>query len=273
MTQNDEITIRSSVFASSMSRRVVTVDDIGGCSRQGMGRRRNEDAWGYRDGRAFVLADGMGGRSSGDLAARVTVDALLTELSQEHIDWRSAIANVSSAVCAAAEHASGESIGAVAVGVRCYDDRVTVVHVGDARAHRLRGGTVQQLTRDHSVAEAMADLGVRREESGLGARQLTALASYFGTPGSAAEFSVHELTVRSGDRIVLTSDGVHNSIDRSGWAQASAVPTAGDAAFYLVEHAQQAGATDDSTAVVFDFSVGFGATNDEVQREKTEGGK
>ncbi len=254
----DETTITTEAFDKLTARRTVVPTDIAGASKQGARRKRNEDAWGFRGSVAFVVADGMGGRAGGDTAARAAVEALLGELCRDSIDWPTMIASVNEQVARVAVRRGFESVGAVAIGMRCRADRVTLVHVGDARAYRVRDGLVQQLTRDHSVAEAIAALGVRRSESGLQPRQLAAVTSYFGDASSSDEFSVHELTAYPGDRIILTSDGVHDWIDAEAWAAAAGKSSARDAAESLVGSAKSNGSGDDCTALIVDLDISDG---------------
>ncbi len=251
----DETTISPSTLGRLTARRAVTPTDIAGVSKQGVRRARNEDAWGFRQSTAFVVADGMGGRPGGDTAASTTVEALLAELCSDSTDWPAMVASINEQVTCAAIRWGHENTGAVAVGMRCRGDRVTLVQIGDARAYRIRDGVVRQLTRDHSVAEAIAALGVRRSDSGLGPRQLAAVTSYFGDASSAQEFNVHELTAYPGDRIVLTSDGVHDWIGADTWVQVANVASACDAAETLVKRAKSNGSGDDCTALTVDLDV------------------
>lgn len=261
---DDEDTLRPEVVRRILRTRSVVATDVGGASRQGARRDRNEDAWGFAAGNAFVVADGMGGREAGDLAASATVETLLSELQRPLTDWPAVLGTVNRSVQDAARRSGHESIGAVAVGLRCHRDRATIVHVGDARAYRLRSDGTQQLTRDHSVAEAIADLGLRQSESGLPAGQLAAVTSFFGGDRSADEYSVHELTVLDGDRIVLCTDGVHHELSPTDWHRASTISTAGDASAFLVDTAAQRGATDDCTALVIDLTFDAGPTDEHV---------
>ncbi len=232
------------------ARVVTTVTDVGGASTQGTARPRNEDAWGHRLGAAFALADGMGGRPDGATAANASVDALLDALAADSIDWAGVAARANTAVNAAT---SGG--GSVVVALRVGAEGTSVFHLGDARAYRLRNGLSEPLTRDHTVAEMMADAGIRRRDSGLRERELAAVTGWLGDDTTWFGFDVCELTVLAGDRIVLCSDGVHRHVSPTGWSLSAEIGGAGDAAEFLVETARRAGSTDDSTAVVIDLDL------------------
>ena len=242
-----------------------TVSDFGGRSVQGARRVRNEDAWGHQHSEVFVVADGIGGRRHGDVASSATVTSLLASLSVDVIDWREPMRAASQAVMSAAVPAERRRVstrsdersgpgGAVAAALRCRNGRTSLVHVGDARAYRIRDGLVEPLTRDHSVGEVMADLGVRRADTGLDDHELSSLTSFFGEARSWEEFTVRELTVRSGDRIVLCTDGCYRHLDRAAWMSTTGIGSAGSAADHLIDHAVAAGASDDATAMVIDFN-------------------
>jgi len=258
----DEVTLSTGTLDKLLSAQSVVVSDVAGSSARGTRRSRNEDAWGFRGGGAFVVADGMGGRPGGDVAALASVESFLEQLCSDSIDWRALFDTVNRSVSRSAESHGLSDVGAVAIGMRCSGDRITLAHVGDARAYRLRDSQVQQLTRDHSIAEAIATLGVRRSASGLPTRQLAAVTSFFGGTHSAEEFSVHELTPRSGDRIVLCSDGVYRFVETSDWMWAASAPSAHGAAEGLVARARSNGSTDDCTALVIDVDVDITAPTD-----------
>ncbi|MFK7918940.1 MAG: PP2C family serine/threonine-protein phosphatase [Ilumatobacter sp.] len=241
-----------------------SVADVGGRSVQGSTRIRNEDAWGFRGGDVFVVADGIGGRLHGDVAARATIESLLVSLSNEVLDWRTPMQQASEAVMAATALAiptpydvgrteSTGPGGAVAAALRSFRGRVSLVHVGDARAYRIRDGVVEPLTRDHSIREVMADLGVRRCDSGLPDRELASITSFFGESRSWEEFTVRELTVRPNDRIVLCTDGCYGLLASEDWESVRTTMSAHDAASLLIDHAVTRGTRDDATAVVVDF--------------------
>ncbi len=253
--RDDENTLSKGVLAQlglSPTAHSVLVRDVGGASVQGRRRRRNEDAWGFRGANAFVVADGMGGRPGGDRAAHTAVDTLLDELTGPVTDWRLPVERANAAVQASRTRDEDHG-GAVIVAFRCVDDRASILHVGDARASRLRRRRFEALTRDHSVAEAVNDAGLRRSQSGLQPRQLAAVTSFLGHDDAWREYTVRELTVRPGDRIVLTTDGVHDHLPSSAWAMAADIEASGDAAEFLVSTAQAAGSNDDATAVVIDL--------------------
>ena len=114
------------------------VVDWGAATSPGMRRRVNEDAWGRRDD-LFVIADGMGGRGGGALAARTAVDRFLERAgaAADRPDWRAVVEAVNADVLAAAAARGIERVGTTLLAAAVGGPLVTLVHLGDSRAYRL----------------------------------------------------------------------------------------------------------------------------------------
>lgn len=231
----------------------------GAATEQGAERGSNEDVWGQRDGRAFVVADGMGGREGGAGAAAATVGGLLDELAVERdgVNWPDAIGRVNQAVLRHARSAGHRRIGAAAAALRYRGSRLTVVHLGDVRAYRLRHGQVELLTTDHTLAEELdrAGLPTDGDRSRLARRQLAGLTTFFGDPRSSDGFAVRNLSVQPGDRIALCTDGVYRHVPVSAWRDAAQAAAPDVVAQLLVASARANGTTDDATALVVAFAA------------------
>lgn len=230
----------------------------GAASQQGAGREANEDVWGQRAGRAFVVADGMGGREGGAGAAATAVGVLLDELSMDRdgVDWPEAIARVNDAVVRQGRDAGHRRVGAAVAALRYRGSRLTLVHLGDVRAYRLRHGQIELLTTDHTLAEELdrAGLSPGTDRTQLARHQLAGLTTFFGDPGSSDGFAVRSLSVQAGDRIALCTDGVYRHVPVSAWRQAADEPSPEGVAQTLVGIARANGTTDDATVMVTAFA-------------------
>jgi protein phosphatase len=193
-----------------------------------VGRKRagNEDSWGWArvhpadaDGvDVFVVADGMGGYVDGDRASRTAVSSAL----------RSAGVHLpkSPTKAAAVEKALEEIVATVALGVReLAKDReqpvgTTIVvlvrwpdgtswlaHVGDSRAYRIRGKTLTPLTEDHSMVAAMVATGKISREEARTHKRANVLLQFLGG-SDEVEPDVEKADVKSGDRVLICSDGL-----------------------------------------------------------------
>lgn len=251
--------------------------EAGCCTDTGRIRKNNEDS--YRlaaELGLFVLSDGMGGLAAGEVASRVTVDTIVGHccdaeadpslaLSGSRISGVSEAANrLASAVRlanravreAALQSASGgqdsspTGMGATVVAARISNGRLSLAHVGDSRAYRLRGNTFEQLTRDHSfVAEQVRNGMLSEEEAGRSDLQ-NVLTRALGVEAEV-EVDVVEELVLDGDTLLLCSDGLTRELSDSQIAGIlESTEDAEEAAGLLVDLANQAGGGDNITAVV-----------------------
>jgi serine/threonine protein phosphatase PrpC len=243
-----------------------------GLSHPGREREDNEDAFGIFDrSRLYVVADGMGGRAGGAMAARLTVDHVEGFFRQQQANPRNPwpfpmdralsfgtnllavgfkVANRAIRETAASNpeyHRMGATAAALAVG----GTQIVVAHVGDVRVYRQRGGQVEQLTRDHSVVEEIRAARPSMTEAELAAiahRNLVTRA--LGTREEVeAQVATHPL--QRGDVYLVCSDGLWGSVS----SELLAATLGGafdleDAALGLIEAANAAGGKDNITALL-----------------------
>ena len=109
----------------------LTVAEWGSASSAGVRRRVNEDAWGQR-ANTFVVADGMGGRGGGALAARTAIDRFLARLDEAgaHPDWRRIVESVNADVIQAGRERGVDRLGTTLL---VADRRRPVGHVDPPR--------------------------------------------------------------------------------------------------------------------------------------------
>jgi protein phosphatase len=182
-----------------------------GQSRKGMGDGPNEDAIGWDEQRSLaLLADGMGGYASGEIASRIVKDTLLqgdsgTDLTALVL---SAHAKISQA---AAGNPAFTGMGSTVVAFTIAERVARVVWVGDSRAYLWRRGRLRRLTRDHSVAEHLRETEHLSEAEvashPLRRTLLQALGKELSVP------SVLELALHQGDWLILCSDGLTGVVD------------------------------------------------------------
>ena len=158
---------------SDLARPVLTAF---GLTHPGQKRGSNEDAIGtFVDDRLFVVADGVGGHSAGDIAASTAVDALAAFFRTFHADPRQVwphpvdrsislganllrvgvkVANDKVRAAAAGDR-SRSRMASTIVAMAIGDSQISIAHTGDSRAYRIRGNRIDRLTRDHSIMEEM----------------------------------------------------------------------------------------------------------------------
>jgi len=245
--------------------------EYGARSDTGCVRENNEDS--YRaspDMQLFVLSDGMGGLECGEVASRMAVDTILEHcrradsnpslpltggriggVSEATNRLASAVRVANSAVYSAAQgSAQARAMGATVVAVRFVGERMSLAHVGDSRAYRLRGDDFEQLTRDHSfIAEQMRQGRMTEQQAGSSRLQNVLVRALGIDP--FVEVDVSEELVLDTDTVLLCSDGVTRELSD---AQITAVlretEEVQEAADRVVDLAKQAGGGDNITAIV-----------------------
>jgi PPM family protein phosphatase len=238
----------------------LTVLEWASASSAGVRRRLNEDAWGQR-GNTFLVADGMGGRGGGALAARTAIDRFLARLDEAdvHPDWRRIVESVNVDVINAGRERGVDRLGTTLLVAIVGGPLVTLIHLGDSRAYRLTDldgrPRLDLLTHDHNVrAELLAaglDIGEYRERGVA----LHGLTSFIGLELETLRVDVLAVPVRAGDRLALCTDGVHRQLDDDQIRTTLCLPSCQDAADRLVEQADQVGGRDNATAIVVRLGV------------------
>lgn len=232
----------------------VALDDaFRSASRTHVGRVRtvNEDRLLDRPDRGlWAVADGMGGHSAGAAAAATVVDALETLLdTQDRIDEaavRAVLARANRVIHDGVRGTAATS-GATVVVVSLDGVRATICWAGDSRAYRIRSGSAECLTRDHSVVQEMVDAGVLTEAAAERHPQANVVTRALGVAPTIAVDSVTTM-LEPGDRLLLCSDGVSRSIDARDFIM---IPAEVDAiADRLLANALQRDGGDNATVIV-----------------------
>lgn len=143
----------------------------------GQKRKHNEDYVGYYEpsqitdleayGRLYVLADGVGGATAGDVASRYTVTKIIYTYYQRSADedigtrLRRAIEEANADIFAQNQGRSdNREMASTVVAAVVHGDGLTVANVGDSRAYIIRGESIEQITQDHSLMAEMISDGV-----------------------------------------------------------------------------------------------------------------
>ena len=240
--------------------------DAGAATHVGR-RKQNEDSHGVdRRHGLFVVADGMGGYDGGEVASSLAAGTLLDFVAREARDpegtWpirsdrsRSYEENLLAAAIRAAHleiaerrNASLETdrplgeMGSTVAAVLGRGTTAVLAHVGDSRIYRLRGGTLEQLTADHSMQAEMAAHGIHWPHRNVITRAL-------GIP-LHHDPDLARLALVPGDAFLLCSDGLYEVTPEAVIAARLLEGTAEEAARALVAEAVSRGAHDNVTAVV-----------------------
>lgn len=244
-----------------------------GLTHKGRVRSGNEDSFlcNEHDG-IFVVCDGMGGAAAGELASRMASEnayaALLetglemdrsrelqptpaVEAGYSEDDMRTAVAAANAAVFKrASSDRRLEGMGTTLVMLAFTADRAMIAHVGDSRCYRLRNGSLQRLTADHSLVEEQVRLGqITRKQAERSALQHVITRAI----GTAAQVSPDVLTTDAvaGDIFLLASDGLTKELKEDEVAALLSLnATEQSLAASLVQAANMAGGRDNITCIV-----------------------
>ena len=198
----------------------------------GMVRSHNEDSVAQELACGLVgLADGMGGYNAGEVASGIAVSVVATEVCQHLQDasptdrdeasgeelgvvlLRDSIQRANASIFHAAQsQAQYAGMGTTIVAGLFYDNRVVVGHVGDSRMYRLRGETLETITRDHSLLQEQIDGGMISVEDARVSKNKNLVTRAVGIDAEVVpEIHVHDALV--GDIYLLCSDGLNDMVE------------------------------------------------------------
>ena len=195
-------------------------------------REHNEDAIGTSgDIGLMVLADGMGGYNAGEVASGIAVQIvtnLATEgatreerdgidphsgMMRQSIVLRDAIYRANKIIYQTAQSQSNcEGMGTTIVACMFYDNKISVAHVGDSRAYRMRGGQLDQVTLDHSLLQELVDRGFYSAEEAQRSTNRNYVTRALGVEPTV-EVEIHEYEVLPDDLYLLCSDGLCDMVE------------------------------------------------------------
>lgn len=227
----DALAVRALHPAAGVSAETVATVVFGAFTDAGPTRDGNEDAClvlpaaGPFDAHLLAVADGLGGHLAGEVASRLVVDTLAETTRSQPLQrperWlRQAFHAANLAVYDhARENPEAFNLQSTATALLIQADQLTIGHVGDCRAYRVREGTAELFTTDHTRAMEMMRLRIITPEQAKWHPARSQLTRSLG-----AEVMVHvdvaRQPLRAGDIWVVCCDGVWNEVSRVEIAEA-----------------------------------------------------
>lgn len=166
----------------------------------------------------FAVFDGMGGQSRGEFAsywAAKTLnrykDRILRDGAKKVYDY---VQDANDKICKEMEK-SGERIGSTAVILAAENGKARVYNLGDSRAYYIHKGQIQQLSKDHTVADQLFQLNMLTKEEAmrdLRRHKLTKHLGIFPSEMKLRPYISSSIKLENGDLFILCSDGVTNSL-------------------------------------------------------------
>lgn len=197
---------------------------IGKCTLLGNYRENNEDSIDVKDFPDMTIcmvADGMGGQQAGEIASHRAIEILPREL-KKHLLGPLANDETKSIIRRAIVQANEEILAMAALEHDLKNMGTTVVlsvwrkgssvmffsGLGDSRAYQIRGKKIEQLTVDHSIAQALVEAKTISAAEARTHRYRNFLWKYLGSKEVGDGPEVKVVSLQTGDRFLLCSDGL-----------------------------------------------------------------
>jgi PPM family protein phosphatase len=205
----------------------------------------------------IAVSDGMGGANAGEVASALSLDALFAGMikgPEEGVDdarrLRRIVEQGSIQVHAAARRPDRRGMGATLTALFVHERVAYVAHIGDSRAYLLRDGALGQVTHDQSYVQMLVDEGLLTEEEAERSPHKNIILQVMGQK-EPVTVAMGRISLRSGDRLLLCSDGLSNMVSNDEIRELVTPPTSLETACSaLVGAANSAGGMDNITVVL-----------------------
>ena len=203
-----------------------------GFSDIGKTHEHNEDTYLRNDEEGlFLVADGMGGHVSGEMASQLAVESVeefVTRSRSESMDFSAEshkdLSTEQKRLLAATRMANlrireeadknpaTRGMGTTFIGVTLEDSHLAVVNVGDSRLYRVRNSSMKQITKDHTLVAEQQRLGRLTKEEARRHPQRHILTSALGISESP-KIDLYRAEVMPEDLFLICSDGLNDMLD------------------------------------------------------------
>jgi serine/threonine protein phosphatase PrpC len=210
----------------------------------------------------FAVADGMGGAKAGEVASAMATESFESERDSDEtpeVQLERILREANRRIYELANSdESHRGMGTTLTAAKVTPEGLSLGHVGDSRAYRMREGELEQLTKDHSLVAELERSGQITAEAAEHHPQRSIITRALG-PEPDVEVDTYTIAARPGDLFLLCSDGLTSMISDS--EVGSILRSAADldeAAESLVRAANQSGGKDNITVVLFRFGTAEG---------------
>lgn len=255
----------------------------------GMSGKNNEDRYAvsaYRisedtsDSALFaIVSDGIGGHRAGEIAAEIAVETISQDIAASEASdplptLSAAISHASQEILAQAEKDSEKhGMGATCACCWVIKNRLYITYVGDSRIYLLRGGTIRQLTIDHTWIQEALQAGILTPEQAVGHPNAHVIRRHLGSrqpvepdarlflqPGESNEQAIANqgMYLQPEDQLLLCSDGLTDLVNNdeiSATLKNEALKNDQKKIDALIHQANQRGGHDNITIVTLRMPV------------------
>jgi serine/threonine protein phosphatase PrpC len=231
-------------------------------SAVGLVRSGNEDS-GLASARLVAVADGMGGHAAGEVASKIAISTLAelsTIFTSPDIDSESAddiyfnsFHEIDQALKSeVSENPQLSGMGTTLTSLFLRDNSVALLHIGDSRAYRLRGNTLEQLSVDHTVIQELLNQGAISESDIATHPQRSVLTQVLMGEGNL-ELPLPVFEGKIKDRYLLCSDGLSSVLSEKEIKSLIKGRDRDEAVNALIDATYINGAPDNVTVVIADI--------------------
>jgi PPM family protein phosphatase len=229
----------------------------------------------------MIVADGMGGHAAGEVASRMAI-ATLIKLALDVPDWILRVDEGYSREMFQRSRMRVQKIGAMIVEegqrdpalkgmgttftlARSLGRDLLITHVGDSRAYLMRGRQLHRLTRDHTYAQLLVDIGELAAEDVASSQHRHVLTNALGGSTEEVQVDTDRAVLADGDRLLLCSDGLTDLVDDDTILRLMRDAAGSkDACERLVQEALDCGGRDNVTVIVAAFRLPPGMSQSQV---------
>jgi serine/threonine protein phosphatase PrpC len=213
--------------------------------------------WSIKDGGVLLLvSDGMGGAKAGEIASALTVEAvlggMLRAIKEKPADGemlRRVIEQASEKVHEAGKRPDRRGMGATLTAALISGTMAYIAQIGDSRAYLMRGGRIGQVTHDQSYVQMLVDAGVMTPAEAEASPRKNIILQVMGQ--EAVRVALGRISLKTGDRLLLCSDGLTNVVDDATINAIARPPgNLANASAALVALTKEGGAPDNVTVIV-----------------------
>lgn len=247
-------------MTSLASKQTGTIVLMSGHSETGNVRSNNQDSFHVSklaNGYLAIVADGMGGHKTGEVASQKAVEIIKRELSRNSKHPPTALAKAIQTANIeifdyAVDNPDHKGMGTTLTTVFIDDQIGFVAQIGDSRAYLLRNGKIHQLTHDHSWVAEQVRQGILTQDEAQNHRLRNVITNALGASEEVKLDIVH-FELQDGDKIFLCSDGISILIDDDYLTEVISSLSPENAVAKLISEANKRGSPDNITAIVLEI--------------------
>lgn len=167
----------------------------------------------------FAVCDGMGGHNAGEVASRIAVEFINKKYNDILTDDKNIllgfIKDLNNYICDYSnENVSCSNMGTTFSGLIFYNDKLTMLQVGDSRVYKYSKNCLTQISKDHTEGVRLLEAGVIKKDDLEKFPNRKSLYKYLGRPGDLIG-DIEGVGFSKGDKFIISSDGLTDTLNEN----------------------------------------------------------